>query len=433
MQQTPVDLEPSNNRHLVVRMLIIGFSLVLLVVGLAVFVVVRDQALRADTSQLVKDHLGYARLLHEVQVQQDLLAFTLHRIETASDIDDRKRYSSDLRSANDAIQSIAREVKQTPHADEWLQVSLISQRFTDLSIAVLENRLSDSPQLMDQLFSEHDHFVKLIHNLIQQNTENWESADQKMNLQFSDLKNKTVAILVVSFILAILFAGITIMIVRININRIEWQRDELNRVSWQMLQTQEETARRFSHELHDELGQSLAAIRSNLTKPSELDQERQADCLQLVDEAIANVRELSQLLRPVILDDFGLEVSLQWLAERFSQRSHIKVIIESTLTQRPTPEIETHVFRIAQEAFTNIARHSQATLVRMSIKNQGNELFFEIEDNGIGITKSPSEKRSSLGLISMRARARECNGILHLTKAQPHGLTITLRLPIAKA
>ena len=142
----------------------------------------------------------------------------------------------------------------------------------------------------------------------------------------------------------------------------EWQTAELGRVSWHMLEDQEATARRFSHELHDELGQSLTAVKTNLAA---LDSDgagepRRAcsDCVRLVDEAIGNVRQMSQLLRPTILDDFGLEAGLRWLAEGFSARTGIEVKLESDFSGRLPDETETHLFRIAQEALTNVARHA---------------------------------------------------------------------------
>jgi signal transduction histidine kinase len=94
----------------------------------------------------------------------------------------------------------------------------------------------------------------------------------------------------------------------------EWQTAELGRVSFHMLEDQEAAARRFSHELHDELGQSLTAVKANLAA-IEGNSARVADCIHLVDEAIGNVREMSQLLRPTILDDFGLAAGLRWLCE----------------------------------------------------------------------------------------------------------------------
>src|SRR5205085_1875927 len=140
---------------------------------------------------------------------------------------------------------------------------------------------------------------------------------------------------------------------------------------------QEATARRFSHELHDELGQSLTAVKTNLSalnSGGSGGDERLADCLRLVDDAIGNVRQMSQLLRPTILDDFGLEAGLRWLAEGFSARTGIDVKVDSNHSGRLADETETHLFRIAQEALTNVARHSGAKHVRMRLESAGGEI-----------------------------------------------------------
>src|SRR5206468_1474101 len=170
-----------------------------------------------------------------------------------------------------------------------------------------------------------------------------------------------------SVVLALIFAIITVRLVTQLIRQMEWQTAELARVSWHMLEDQEATARRFSHELHDELGQSLTAVRTNLTalESSGQDPQRVADCLRLVDDAIGNVRQMSQLLRPTILDDFGLEAGLRWLCEGFTHRTGIEVEFHGGLGRRLPDETETHLFRIAQEALTNVARHSGAKHVWM--------------------------------------------------------------------
>ena len=141
----------------------------------------------------------------------------------------------------------------------------------------------------------------------------------------------------------------------------EWQTAELGRVSFHMLEDQEAAARRFSHELHDELGQSLTAVKTNLSALAAAGGgdaaetgARLADCLRLVDEAIGNVREMSQLLRPTILDDFGLAAGLRWLCEGFGQRTGIDVACEVPFSGRLPDGAETHLFRIAQEALSLI-------------------------------------------------------------------------------
>jgi signal transduction histidine kinase len=188
--------------------------------------------------------------------------------------------------------------------------------------------------------------------------------------------------------------------------------------------------------LHDELGQSLAVLRSNLTKESVLDPESlRADCLHLVDESIANVRELSQLLRPVILDDFGLDAGLRWLAERFAQRTRIRVDVETECRGRFADETETHLYRIAQEALTNVARHSKAGNVRIRLVEAEGNIRLSIVDDGVGLGPDPGAVpgRPSLGMVGMRARARQCGGELTVEPAEPTGLRVEAVVPAMPA
>jgi signal transduction histidine kinase len=208
----------------------------------------------------------------------------------------------------------------------------------------------------------------------------------------------------------------------------------LSRVSWHMLQDQESLARRFSYELHDELGQSLAAVKANLSHSVVSDwPSRRADCLQLVDGAIANVREMSQLLHPVILDDFGLDAGLRWLVDGFAQRTGLATAYDSTFRARLEPATETHLFRIAQEALTNVARHSGASRVKVTLEGLADRVRMTIEDNGRGLRRAEGAGgESSLGIVGMRARAQEAGGtVVFGSSAQGAGLRIEVEVPAA--
>ena len=222
-------------------------------------------------------------------------------------------------------------------------------------------------------------------------------------------------------LLALIFAVVTVWMVSQLIRRMESQTAELGRVSWHMLEDQEATARRFSHELHDELGQSLTAVKTNLSalrrrRRAAPTATRLADCLRLVDEAIGNVRQMSQLLRPTILDDFGLEAGLRWLAEGFAARTGIEVTVESNYSGRLPDETETHLFRIAQEALTNIARHSGAQHVtdQPAIGTAG-EIRLAIQDDGRGLRGAAPARprtrpdRDARPGAQRRRRRRRCN------------------------
>jgi signal transduction histidine kinase len=216
--------------------------------------------------------------------------------------------------------------------------------------------------------------------------------------------------------------------------KLEQQAGELGRLQYQFLETQEEVARRFSHELHDELGQALTAVKANLSAlRGHGDDARVDDCSRLVDRAIKDVREMSQLLRPTILDDFGLDAALRSLAESFSQRTGIEVKYRSDLEgRRLHDQAETNLFRIAQEALTNVARHSQATSVSVELLSRKDEVTLTIRDNGRGFDMSQRRASPGLGLAGMETRSRGCSGTLNIETAPGKGLKVEVTCPIGQ-
>lgn len=216
--------------------------------------------------------------------------------------------------------------------------------------------------------------------------------------------------------------------------RLEQQAGVLTQLQYQFLESQEAIARRFSHELHDELGQSLTAVKANLSAlRGGTDEARVNDCMRLVDEAIRNVREMSQLLRPTILDDFGLDAALRSLTENFAQRTGIEVSYRSDIGTRRLPDIaETNLFRIAQEALTNIARHAEATSVSVDLSSRDRDVVMKIRDNGHGFDVAERAPTGGLGLAGMQTRARGCGGKFTMDSSVGKGLTIEVTCPIAQ-
>jgi len=214
-------------------------------------------------------------------------------------------------------------------------------------------------------------------------------------------------------------------------SKLQSQARDLSRLQYQFLETQEETARRFSHELHDELGQVLTAVKANLSALRDCsDKARVDDCLVLVDRAIKDVREMSQLLRPTILDDFGLDPALKTLTESFSQRTGIKVDYNSNVEGcRFRDIVETNLYRIVQEALTNIARHSGANAVFITLLSRKEQLQLTVHDNGQGVTLGKKREGSGLGLAGMETRARGLGGKLKVESAEGKGLTIEVTCP----
>jgi signal transduction histidine kinase len=217
--------------------------------------------------------------------------------------------------------------------------------------------------------------------------------------------------------------------------RMNEQSHELSRVSWQLLEKQESLARRLSHELHDELGQSLTALKTNFSRHSTLTCSEPAwmeDCTELLKDSMRSAHEISQLLRPTILDDFGLDSALGWLCERFEERNRVKVRYLSNFRGRLDEQAETHLFRIAQEALTNVARHAGASAVNVQLAKRNEVVDLTISDNGTGFTPTPELRSQSFGLTGMKARARSLNGTMKIRSRAGHGTLVEVSFPVSQ-
>ncbi len=406
----------------------------LLLLGVVVFIANRTtREIQADAEELVGEELVVARLLNEVQAEELALASVLHHLVSDYSRSNESRLLENLAQADRAIARAAQLAANTSEAPRWRSLSASVTAFTARAGAFIRDQ-DRSVEARKLLFASHEAVLRDVRALVESATARAATVEQVLAGRSLSFVSESSTLLGASFVLALLCAALTVRLAANALRHMEWQAAELNQVSWQMIRSQEEAARRFSHELHDELGQSLAAIKANLTalKPEDSG-HRRADCIHLVDEAISNVRELSQLLRPVMLDDFGLDAALRWLAEKFSLRTSIAVECESTLGERLADELETHLFRIAQEALTNVARHSGATRVQIRLFSQRSNVHLAITDNGRGMAIPEVRTSPSLGMVGMRARARQAGGELNVSTPEGGGLTIDVTVPAVYA
>jgi signal transduction histidine kinase len=131
-----------------------------------------------------------------------------------------------------------------------------------------------------------------------------------------------------------------------------------------------------------------------------------------------------------MLDHLGLGAALEWQAEEFQRRNAIECVVNLVPDDITVDEkFVTSLFRIFQESLTNVLRHAKATKVKATLSNQGNNIVFEIADNGVGITMENLSKTGSFGLLGMRERVQICNGEVRITGSQGAGTTITVIIP----
>lgn len=416
------------------RVVLVGFTLVIVLLLAAGLLGVRSiSSIRSTIAELQEEQVRTQELLDAMLREQHAINAIYVGFARTPDELDREKLLNQLAASDREIAAIAANGSGDPGQDLWLELHRAAERFSLEARAVLDALPKARP--MRRLMLAHQDVLMLVGKLVE--TQSQRSAEHKRRLEeFSRrMLLYSSALLGMSLLLALLCAIYTVRLTVSLIRQLEWQTAELSRVSWNLLEKQETTARRFSHELHDELGQSLTAVKANLAAMPGVAVGARAqldDCLHLVEEAIINVRELSQLLRPTILDDFGLPAGLKWLCDRFQQRTGIEVECIASLDGRVADETETHVFRIAQEALTNVARHSKATRVEVSLGKVDGEIRLRIADNGQGVQESAAPASRGLGLVGMRARARSAGGEVKVQSAPGEGVEIVASFPMSE-
>jgi len=218
--------------------------------------------------------------------------------------------------------------------------------------------------------------------------------------------------------------------------------ESLRRLSARLLQLQDEERRRIARELHDSTGQSLAAMVMHLsalkTRIAEMDAEAQAtldEVAALAQQAAAETRTISYLLHPPQLDFSGLTSTLQWFVEGFTRRSNIQVHLEISSDLGRLPQaIETTVFRIVQEALSNVFRHSESPVATVRVVLDSKQLEVEVADKGKGISPAVMAALKGkggnlgVGLLGMGERVRQFGGTFHVTPGKD-GATVTATFP----
>ncbi len=214
--------------------------------------------------------------------------------------------------------------------------------------------------------------------------------------------------------------------------------------STRLLKSQDEERRRIARELHDGVGQLLAAISMNASRvereKSKLSHDA-ARCLQenavLVQQALADIRTTSYLLHPPLLDQMGLDSALKWYVEGFSERSKIAAKLELPPNwDRLPPDYELCLFRVAQECLTNIHRHSRSSTALLRLWRTPTEIELEVKDEGRGINPEIQSQfargeSAGVGLRGMRERVKQLGGTLRI-HSNGKGTSVLVTLPLAE-
>lgn len=220
------------------------------------------------------------------------------------------------------------------------------------------------------------------------------------------------------------------------------QREELRSLATRLGQVEEAERRNIARELHDRVGQNLTALSINLNMLRSLSPAEHIenitpfldDSQKLIERTSGRIRDVMAELRPPELDDYGLSAALRWYVGSFSARNQIEVQAPAgDLQPRPPGQVETALFRIAQEALTNIAKHAQASQATITISQEPGVLRMSISDNGIGfnpLALQPHDDHKRWGLLTLRERAETIGGGLRIESQPGAGTQVIVEVPV---
>ncbi|HMH19449.1 MAG TPA: transporter substrate-binding domain-containing protein [Burkholderiales bacterium] len=218
-------------------------------------------------------------------------------------------------------------------------------------------------------------------------------------------------------------------------------RVQLQALSRRLVELQETERRQLSRELHDRVGQNLTALKINLdilhtaftSHGTGEVRARVDDSAALLESTMDTIEDVMSELRPPMLDDHGLAAALDWHARKFSMRTGIAVAVRGREPAvRPVPQVEIALFRIAQEALNNVAKHARAQRVEITLDHANGESVMSVQDDGIGfdgVPDTPDELKPGLGMVTMRERAQAVGGRFEIGALPARGTQLTVRVP----
>ena len=221
-------------------------------------------------------------------------------------------------------------------------------------------------------------------------------------------------------------------------NELMRSREQLRSLSARLQQIREEERIRIARELHDELGGFLTVLKldlSSLGKEAATDsasfREKLDSMSKTMVAAIGSVRRICSDLRPSVLDHIGLTAAIEWQVEEWQAKTGVRCTMSSTIDDETLePGRATAAFRVLQEALTNVARHAQATIVRVRLWTEGRQLRLEIRDNGSGVADATVADATSLGLLGMKERVFCFGGTVDIHGAPGEGTTVDVSIPL---
>jgi signal transduction histidine kinase len=297
--------------------------------------------------------------------------------------------------------------------------------------------------LRDDVFPRRMTMLKMADRIAEINQEDLRFGDQRVRELFNGLRRRFIFALTGALVLGFVLAAIvmrSILTLQRNaaerFKEVSAARSELKRLSARLVDTQEEERKGIARELHDEVGQTLSALvlaignlASTIRASGGSACEGEIESVRsLAENAVRVVRSMSLLLRPSMLDDLGLVPALQWQAREMQKRYGLTVrVAAKNISEDLADEYKTCIYRVVQEALTNISRHSGADTANVAARQEEDRIVLTVEDNGRGFD---AKKEKGLGLLGIEERVAQLGGDLQVVSENGRGTSISIELPL---
>jgi signal transduction histidine kinase len=306
-----------------------------------------------------------------------------------------------------------------------------------------DRRIQGSEYLTREVVRRRSQTLDLVDRIDQMNARELALGDVELNKTYNQLRVRLGIMLGVTIAVGLLLAIFTARrMLRLENELTERYeegvraRQELQELSARLVSAQEEERRAISRELHDEVGQSLSALLMEAgnaaarVPPDSAEVRRHVDSIKRLAEASVNViRNMTLLLRPSMLDDFGLVPALEWQAREVSKRTGLRVHVAAGESADDLSDaLKTCIYRVVQEALHNCARHSQAKSVKVVVEQKPSKIILTVEDDGRGFDSS---RVRGLGLVGMEERVHHLGGVFRIRSAPGGGTRVAVELPLA--
>jgi signal transduction histidine kinase len=434
------------------RLLLAGFGglvLLILIAGADALLVLRD--VRSSDAQVRDLYVRRSRALDEVRsgiyqsaiVMRDFLLASDPQVASAQ----AEKWTAIRQKTDQALADCASALDPAETAP-FRSLQNEVQVYWKMLDFMVERRSADPRQrgavyFSGELVRRRNAMLDLVDRIDQISARELSSGDAKLNATFDGLRFRLVMMLLITLGAGLLLAAFTI---RRTLNleaELKKRYDEglraqqeLKELSARLVSAQEEERRAISRELHDEVGQSLSALlmeagNAAASVPHDsVDVRRHVESIKKLAEAsVTIIRNMTLLLRPSMLDDFGLVPALEWQAREVSKRTGLRVHVAADEASDELPdELSTCIYRVVQEALHNCARHSQARSVKVVVKQERSKIILSVEDDGHGFD---ARRVRGLGLVGMEERVHHLGGEFEIESEPGTGTRVAVELPLA--